>query len=577
MIASLRESKRQAERSKASRGFFDGGGRAADTEDIKRFGQLITLGETSWQRMWNKRYLASKPEHMPAKQAVIRQLDKLQAVASKNVTHGLTEFDKTIAKAEYKRDLVQKLYASVKKDQDDRGFMERTFYFRDVNQRVDHIKGLLQKHDNYVAKLHNKRSSLLHDYFAFVTYLSEGRTTISRQSEFKANNGAVPKIEVKPVRSFNSAFSALAQAFDSFREFTIDAHAKQRLAPAERNAKLTHSAAISIEKQYDDLNLLEKAFAGDARKNIRFSNDLAKQYAIEAENQEEQHRRISQEFNSFAAKIAKASSALAQGKPLSFIVRSARSGSNAAAREHEYTIDFSETGISSRLGLSKRVLVIGAFTRKNEGSPDPDSRHFEGKIHWPRYASGVTLAGGYDIGYKSKSTVKSDLLLADKALRVAGKAEIPQVIKSQLLQGVGKHGTAARDFLNQHAALKAYRFEKEATTVFFHQYFKRELATAERVVNKNMGDKVFRRLPVEVQALIADTVTRGDFKSLRNSHKRQAFYGAVREGATNGDWSDLADIYSGRKVFTLNPKIDRHKIRAGLAREIENKYGAGEG
>ena len=575
MIASLRDNKRRAEHSKASRGFFDGGGRAADEDDIKRYSQLIALSEKSWQRMWKKRYLASTPEQLPAKQAVVRQIDKLQAVASKNVTRGLVEFDKVVAKAEYKRDLVQKLYQSVRKDQDERGFVERTFFFRGVNQQVDQVKGLLQKHENYVAKLHNKRKSLVDDYFGFVAYLNEGRTTISRQPEFKKTGGDTPRIEVKPVRSFNAAFAAVAQASDTFRQFTISAHAKQRVAPAERRATLMQNSAASIDKLYGELNLLEKAFAGDLRSNVRASAELANQSSQEALQQTSEHRHLNQEFNSFADRINRASAALGKGRPLSFIVKVGKANSGAANAENTYTVDFSESGISNRLGLSKRVLVIGAFTRKNEGSPDPESKHFEGKIHWPRFASGVTIAGGYDIGYKSRSIVKNDLVLADRALRAAGKDEIPRGIKSQLLAGVGKQGVTARDFLNQHPALKSYRFDHEATTVFFHQYFKRELATAERVVNKNMQEKVFRKLPVEVQALIADTVTRGDFKSLRNADKRQAFYSAVRNGSESGDWGELAEIYTQRKVFTLNPKIDRHKLRAGLARSIEDKYGEG--
>jgi len=54
----------------------------------------------------------------------------------------------------------------------------------------------------------------------------------------------------------------------------------------------------------------------------------------------------------------------------------------------------------------------GSFTFAAEGSSDPNSKYFYGKLSHPSNESGVTVGAGYDMGGRTELQVKADLIAA---------------------------------------------------------------------------------------------------------------------------------------------------------------------
>ena len=63
----------------------------------------------------------------------------------------------------------------------------------------------------------------------------------------------------------------------------------------------------------------------------------------------------------------------------------------------------------------------GSFTFAAEGSPDPQSKFFYGKLSHPSAQSGVTIGAGYDMGGRKELPVKADLVAAGANADVAAK------------------------------------------------------------------------------------------------------------------------------------------------------------
>jgi hypothetical protein len=79
----------------------------------------------------------------------------------------------------------------------------------------------------------------------------------------------------------------------------------------------------------------------------------------------------------------------------------------------------------------------GSFTFAAEGSADPNSRFFYGKLSHPSDQSGVTIGAGYDMGGRSEAEVKADLLGAGAGLEIASK----------MAKGAGLTGAKAEAFV----------------------------------------------------------------------------------------------------------------------------------
>ena len=84
----------------------------------------------------------------------------------------------------------------------------------------------------------------------------------------------------------------------------------------------------------------------------------------------------------------------------------------------------------------------GSFTFAAEGSPDPGSPFYYGKLSHPSAQSGVTIGAGYDMGGRSEAQVRADLVAAGVNADLAAK----------LAKGAGKTGAAAETFVAANRA-----------------------------------------------------------------------------------------------------------------------------
>lgn len=79
----------------------------------------------------------------------------------------------------------------------------------------------------------------------------------------------------------------------------------------------------------------------------------------------------------------------------------------------------------------------GSFTFAAEGTSDPTSKFFYGKLSHPSEESGVTIGAGYDMGGRSETQVKTDLVAAGANADVATK----------MAKGAGLTGSKAEEFV----------------------------------------------------------------------------------------------------------------------------------
>jgi len=80
----------------------------------------------------------------------------------------------------------------------------------------------------------------------------------------------------------------------------------------------------------------------------------------------------------------------------------------------------------------------GSFTFDAEGSSNPSSPFFYGKLAHPSNQSGVTIGAGYDMGGRTEAQVRADLIAAGTSVDLAGK----------LAKGAGLTGTPAQTFVD---------------------------------------------------------------------------------------------------------------------------------
>lgn len=85
--------------------------------------------------------------------------------------------------------------------------------------------------------------------------------------------------------------------------------------------------------------------------------------------------------------------------------------------------------------------LTGAFTFAAEGSPDPESRYYIGRIHHPSPESGVTIGAGYDMRHRTSEEVANDLV----------GAGVDDELARRIAAGAGRHGNDASSFVALHA------------------------------------------------------------------------------------------------------------------------------
>jgi hypothetical protein len=113
----------------------------------------------------------------------------------------------------------------------------------------------------------------------------------------------------------------------------------------------------------------------------------------------------------------------------------------------------------------------GRFTFEAEGSTDPASRYYYGRLSHPSAQSGVTIGAGYDMGGRNAVTVQSELTAAGMMPDVA----------ATISQGAGLTGAAAEQFVTTNAALRVDNMQifRNLFAVDFPRYVTRARASFE--------------------------------------------------------------------------------------------------
>jgi hypothetical protein len=109
----------------------------------------------------------------------------------------------------------------------------------------------------------------------------------------------------------------------------------------------------------------------------------------------------------------------------------------------------------------------GNFTFNAEGSTNPASPYFIGRLSHPSAQSGVTIGAGYDMGGRTVSGVKNDLILAGVDTALADK----------LSKGAGLTFAAAENFVQANRTALAVK-NTGALQNLFAQVYPRYVAVA---------------------------------------------------------------------------------------------------
>jgi hypothetical protein len=462
------------------------------------------------------------------------------------------------------------------------------------------------------AALLEKKARFTEEHKAFIRYLEYGRALLKKEPLFQAYNQKtkIPIHSVKP-GDIKGAFIALSTAMAKIKT-AIESNDRKPFKIAEKKAQITkHNAAEASKEQ--DTGLLAKFAAGvkdtffgtggahqQIIENTEHAQTLAKDSRADYSKALQLKKNFSEKVKDFFEVIDEGRRTLNMSGTVAFraVVGSAAGNLGVATvgALKKLRISFNDITVAKISGMSPALIALGKETRRFEGSTNKESRHYEGNITWPDYGSGITV-GGYDFVYKTKAQATATLKLIDAVLKHFGKPPVPATIKSFLIESTDpqRKGKKANADLNKvikdHPEIKAYQFEPEACTVFFLKYYKPELLKARKHVNKHFGitskeeeqTKGFSSFPLLVQTLIIDTYVRGDNlaitrqegdspQTIKNKQERaNRFWSAVKQGAEQKDWTDLADIYIDRSVFVYNPNINRHNQRAALAQKLKDQ------
>ncbi len=192
------------------------------------------------------------------------------------------------------------------------------------------------------------------------------------------------------------------------------------------------------------------------------------------------------------------------------------------------------------------TVPMGQETFDIEGSHDEfievkgeqkPNKYFSRKIHWPgNDASGVTIGRGYDMGNRSASSVKADLIAAG----------VPEADATKLSAGAGprKKGNAARDFVKSNEA-KDITITHEAQYKLFMKVYHEEMADAVHDISRfavgapkdTVSDTSFSEYEIgfdwsevdpKLMDLIVDLAYRGDLKK-SNWKKLEPYLDGTKE------------------------------------------------
>jgi hypothetical protein len=206
----------------------------------------------------------------------------------------------------------------------------------------------------------------------------------------------------------------------------------------------------------------------------------------------------------------------------------------------------------------------GQFTFAAEGSTNSASPYFIGKLSHPSADSGVTIGAGYDMGGRTESQVKNDLVLAGLASETAAK----------LAKGAGMKGGQADQFV---AANKADLIVKDLAVLkrLFDQVYPGYVSTAHDNFNyhaatfrhsmphygKKFKDATFfswEHLYPAIRVIAIDFTYQG-------FGKRQAGYGRPMHFCMANDFDWLIDY------ITTTPGLNRYESGRGRAAYLRGK------
>lgn len=598
---------------------------------LKRDGlrvEFVKVHRINTQDSTNEPIVGRKTKYLSASEAINYQIKQLQREVLTHMKHQVDEFnDKEFAPLAKQVRINLKNTRLVEESINEQEKLMRPWYTinanGDVKRNIDDLNTQLKKLQKTAPQLEQKcqeaiaqRNQIVEKHRAFLRYLDYGSDLIKKEVIFLTYD-PISKIRIRRVRPghLERAFSALASVTKEVNDDMNNNYEKE-LKHVSTRAKAYKSLAKDLSES-TPTGFFDKGIA--IVKDVVFATDGANSKVIEDTEKARFNASISEakytdaikkkinlsdKFKDFLKIIYDGEISLRANGNVSFDAVTKLSngdyrletiGGHPGKFRH-INISLKDQIIATTLGLNPEIVPLGAPTRSFEGATDKSDPHYEGKIIWPSYSSGITV-GGYDFGYKSKTEVRRTLHIVDSVLEKFGKEKVPQEIKDFLIKSANPkyHGHAAKKLLNHQKKhcpeISTYKFEPEACTVFFLKYFSKEFNKARRIVNNRLGIKSneddakngFSSFPLEVQQLITDTVVRGDFAAivpsrrnsegqiLRKKERSNRFWNAVKNGANNDNWVDLAEIYKDRSVFILNPHIKRHAQRAEIACLIDEK------
>jgi len=196
-------------------------------------------------------------------------------------------------------------------------------------------------------------------------------------------------------------------------------------------------------------------------------------------------------------------------------------------------------------------------TFDSEGNDNPESRYFSRKPHWPGGASGVTIGRGYDMKFRTRDEIRSDLTAAGVSRRATRK----------LSKGAGLEGRKASRFAHRKRRLVLTAAQQN---LLFEQVYRWYEMETQRLVCKWEGaadascDAIWMRMDGSIQELLIDLRYRGDLTRTRWTSWLSA-------SAASNDLTAFAAVMGDREVWSAVPpdRFNRRKTHADAALPVD--------
>lgn len=176
---------------------------------------------------------------------------------------------------------------------------------------------------------------------------------------------------------------------------------------------------------------------------------------------------------------------------------------------------------------------------------------------WPQAASGITIGIGYDLGYNSASTIRSDWSMLDKSTL------------DGLVTGAGVTGQAAKNLLPQLKSLTVPLVPSKKV------FYSRTLVKFARLTRSTYPE--IEKLPADTQAALLSLVFNRGNKLTGDSRKEMA---SIQPLVKNGDLKGIADQIRAMKRLwnkaTLPGLHIRRDKEADMVQNARSIYPSGE-